>query len=236
MGQTLVVSDPLAALARLEGVPSAVAAATSAVDAVLRDRGLRAISPDTLARARWASARANADATAEPGTWFPGALRLTAETEALAALVRVAPAQALARAHGLAARGVLDDDGLGRVRPSVEVAERMQGLSRLLREPTAAPALVRAAVVHAELATLAPFGRGSDLVARAIEHVLLVESGLDPRGVVVVEAGHLAVGSAYPQLLAGYATGGVVEVRAWLLHCAAAVARGAECSPVLAVG
>ena len=236
MGQTLVVSDPLAALARLEGVPSAVAAATAAVDAVLRDRGLRAIGPDAVAAARWASARANADATAEPGTWFPGALRLTAETEALAAVLRTTPAQALARAHGLTARGVLDDDGLGRVRPSAEVADRVQGVLRLLREPTAAPALVRAAVVHAELATLAPFGPGSDVVARAVEHVVLVEAGLDPRGVVVVEAGHAGVGPAYGRLLAGYATGGVAAVRAWLLHCAAAVALGAERSAVLTGG
>ena len=57
MGQTLVVSDLLAALARMEGLPAAVAAATSAVDGVLRDRGLRLVSPETVGQARWASAR-----------------------------------------------------------------------------------------------------------------------------------------------------------------------------------
>ena len=48
MVETLVVLDPLADLARFEGVASAVAAATDAVDAVLRDRGLRKISDEQL--------------------------------------------------------------------------------------------------------------------------------------------------------------------------------------------
>lgn len=233
MRQTLVVSDPLAALARLEGVASATAAATAAVDSVLRDRGMRQISPETLAAARWASARANADLTDDPERWFPGALRLTAETGALAALVRSAPAQALARAHALAARGIVPDDELGRVRSSPEVAGRVQGIGELLRGPTSAPALVVAGVVHAELATVEPFAQGSEVVARAVEHAVMVSAGLDPQAVVVVEAGHLAAGAAYRSALQGYVRGGRPGVRAWLLHCAAAVTVGAEHSPAL---
>lgn len=233
MGQTLVVSDPLAALARLEGVPSATAAATAAVDSVLRDRGMRQIAPEALAAARWASARANADLTDDPERWFPGALRLTAETGALAVLIRSAPAQALARAHALAARGVVPDDDLGRVRSSPEVAERVRGIGELLLGRTTAPALVLAGVVHAELATVAPFAQGSEVVARALEHVVLVSAGLDPQAVVVVEAGHLAAGTAYRSSLQGYVQGGLPGVRAWLLHCAAAVTVGAERSPAL---
>ena len=48
MVETLVVLDPLADLARIEGVPSAVAAATDAVDAVLRERGLRKITDEIM--------------------------------------------------------------------------------------------------------------------------------------------------------------------------------------------
>ena len=99
MVETLVVLDPLADLARFEGVPSAVAAATDAVDAVLRDRGLRKITDEQLSQALLAGARANAELTGDPARWQIGALRLSAELASLAALIRVAPAQALARAH-----------------------------------------------------------------------------------------------------------------------------------------
>lgn len=49
--QTLSVSDPLTDLARLEGVPSGLAAARDAVDVVLTDRGLRSIVPEQVATA-----------------------------------------------------------------------------------------------------------------------------------------------------------------------------------------
>ena len=67
MVETLVVLDPLADLARFEGVPSAVAAATDAVDAVLRDRGLRKITDEQLSQALLAGARANAELTERSG-------------------------------------------------------------------------------------------------------------------------------------------------------------------------
>ena len=92
-------------------------------------------------------------------------MRLAAELTALAGLIRVAPAQALARAHALVARGVVPDDQLGRVRDAV-IARRMRDLGELLARPTAAPAVVLGAVVHAEIATLGAFGAASGLVAR----------------------------------------------------------------------
>jgi len=99
MVETLVVLDPLADLARFEGVASAVAAATDAVDAVLRDRGLRKITDEQLSQALLAGATANAALTGNPDQWRVGALRLAAELTPLAALIRVAPGQAMARAH-----------------------------------------------------------------------------------------------------------------------------------------
>jgi hypothetical protein len=77
MVETLVVVDPLADLARVEGVPSAVAAATDAVDVVLRDRGLRKITDEQLNLALLAGARANAELTGDPARWQIGALRLS---------------------------------------------------------------------------------------------------------------------------------------------------------------
>jgi hypothetical protein len=231
MVQTLVVPDPLADLARLEGVPSAVAAARDAVDVVLRDRGMRVIPAQQSASALLAGARASAALSPDPGRWLAGAVRLSTELISLGALIRVAPGQALARAHALIGRGVLPDDELGRVRSSGEVSRRMLGLSELLTEPTAASAVVLGAVAHAEIATVAPFGSADGIVARAVEHMVLIAGGVDPRAVIVCEAGHLALRPAYEVALAAYGSGTVSGVREWLLHCTQALTYGAEVSP-----
>ncbi|HJQ88185.1 MAG TPA: oxidoreductase [Propionibacteriaceae bacterium] len=231
MVETLVVLDPLADLARVEGVPSAVAAATDAVDAVLRDRGLRKVTDEQLSQALLAGARANAELTDDPPRWQIGALRLSAELGSLARLIRVAPAQALARAHALVARGVVPDGELGKIDSEPVTAARMSSLGEMLTRPTSAPAIVVGAIAHAEVAVVAPFGAASGLIARATEHLVLVSAGLDPYGVIVVEAGHAASGSTYAAGLEAYAGGTVQGVKGWLLRCAAAVARGAELSP-----
>ncbi|HEV2929615.1 MAG TPA: oxidoreductase, partial [Propionibacteriaceae bacterium] len=148
----------------------------------------------------------------------------------------VAPGQALARAHALVARGVVPDDQLGRVADDPVIARRMSELGELLVRPTVAPAVVLAAVVHAEIATSGAFGAASGLVARGAEHLVLVASGLDPYGVIVVEAGHAADPAGYRAGLAGYAHGGVRGVSGWIISCATAVGRGAELSPITGTG
>lgn len=228
--QTLVVADPLADLARLEGVPSGVASALAAVDAVLRDRGLRAVPPDRAAQALLSGARGTAALTDDPPTWLPGAVRLSTELGSLAAVVRVSPAQALARAHVLAARGVVPDADLGRIGGAGGTQPRMAGVVELLTRTSSASAVVLGAVVHAELATLEPFGSADGLVARAAEHLVLIAGGVDPRGLIPVEAGHADDPERYRDALAGYATGSLAGVRDWLLHCVAALSRGAELS------
>jgi hypothetical protein len=232
MRETLVVLDPLADLARFEGVASAVAAATSAVDALLRDRGLRNVTEEQLSHALLAGANANAALSDDPQRWQVGALRLSAELAPLAALIRVAPAQALARAHALVARGVVPDSELGKIGAEPGMAARIKSLGELLTRQTSAPAIVVGAVVHAEIAVVTPFGDASGLIARAAEHLVLIAAGLDPYGVIVVEAGHAENGASYSRALEAYAEGSVAGVQAWLLRCASAVARGAELSPL----
>jgi len=222
------VPDPLADLAGLAGVPSAVAAALDSVDAVLRDRGRRAVPPDVAAGSLLAGARASAELTGEGDRWLAGAVRLSAELGTLAGVIRVAPAQALARAHVLAARGVVPGEALGRLAGSPETVARLDGVSGLLTGPSGASAVLLAAVVHAELATVQPFGSADGLVARAAEHLVLISAGVDPQGLVPVEAGHAASGEAYAASLRGYAVGSAAGVRAWLLQCTTALARGAE--------
>lgn len=224
--------DPLTDLARLEGVPSALAAARAAVDLVLTDRGLRALTGDQVASALLAGARASARLTEDPTRWAAGAIRLSTELPALAGVLRVAPGQALARAHTLAAYGEVSEDRLGRPRDGVEVSARMAGLAELLTGRIESPALVLAAIAHAEIATVAPFGSADRLVARAVERMVLISSGFDPRGVIVTELGHLRRRDDYDALLDGYAAGTVAGVRAWILHVAQAAVDGAGGSPV----
>ena len=225
-----MVSDPLADLARLEGVPSAVAAALDSVDAVLRDRGLRALTADAIAESLLRGARASAALSGEGDRWLPGAVRLSAELTALAGTLRVAPAQALARAHVLVARGLVPEDELGRVRSAPSVPERLAGVTALLTGGSNVSSVVLGAVVHAELASVAPFGSADGLVARAAEHMVLISGGVDPRAAIPVEAGHAETPTAYRSALAAYAGGSLTGVRGWLVHCAAALGRGAELS------
>jgi hypothetical protein len=93
-------------------------------------------------------------------------------------------------------------------------------------------ALLTAALVHAELATAAPFGSADGLVARAAERLVLASGGVDAKSLVVPEAGHLALRTAYESTLRAYADGGRAGLQAWLLHCTAAYAAGAEASPL----
>ena len=102
----------------------------------------------------------------------------------------------------------------------------------LLTSPTAAPALLVAAVVHADLASAAPFASHNGIVARAAERLVWVARGVDERSVLVPEAGHLALRAAYESNLRGYRDGGPSGVHAWLRYAAEAAAAGAEASPL----
>ena len=94
------------------------------------------------------------------------------------------------------------------------------------------PALITAALLHAELVCGAPFATANGIVARAAERLVLVSSGVDAKSLVVPEAGHLALRPAYESNLRAYAEGGRPGVQAWLLYAAEAYAAGAEAGPL----
>jgi hypothetical protein len=190
------------------------------------------MSADQVASALLAGARASARLTDDPERWIAGAVRLSTELPGLAGVLRVAPGQALARAHTLAAYEQVPTEELGRLRPSSEVSGRMAGLLELLTSHSQAPALVLAGIAHAEVATMVPFGSADDLVARAVERMVLISSGFDPRGVIATEVGHLQRRGEYHRLLDAYAAGSSTGVREWILHVARAAVDGAEASPI----
>jgi hypothetical protein len=235
--------DPLAWLTELEGVPSAFAAARDGIDALLRDRGLRRTRPEqtteSLLRGAHASAvlegsttsleevRAGAaDETAR------AAVRVSAGVLALVPVIGTSPLQAFARLHALAGKGIVEDDALGRP-VSGDRADRLNDLAATLQH-TSVPALMVAALVHAEIATVAPFASHNGIVARAAERLVMVARGVDPASVVVPEAGHLALRPQYESNLRGYRDGGRPGLQAWLLYAAEAVTAGVEHSPLRA--
>jgi hypothetical protein len=234
--------DPLAWLASAEGVPSAFAAARDGIDVMLRDRGLRRTSPETTAESLLRGAHASgvlagsgstlAEVRDGEGDAAAGdAVRVATELLGLAPTLRTAPLQALARLHALAATSSQPVERRGRPRDG-DGARRLRGVADLLTAPTAAPALLVAAVVHAELATAACFGSHDGLVARAVERLVAVARGVDEKSLVVPEAGHLALRGAYESNLRGYAEGGRAGVHAWALYAAEAWVAGAEASPL----
>ncbi|WP_067438619.1 Fic family protein [Nocardioides jensenii] len=235
--------DPLASLTALEGVPSAFAGTRDGVDAMLRDRGLRKTAPqlttESLLRGACASGVLEGS-TSTPEVIRAGdgdetaqaAVRVSTELLSLVPTLKTAPLQAFARLHALAGKGVVPDEVLGRPR-AADAAERLRVLGQRLLAPTTAPAMLVAAVVHAELATAAPFASHNGIVARAAERLVLVARGVDEKSLLVPEAGHLALRAEYESNLRAYANAsGTNGVHAWLLYAAEAYAAAAEASPV----
>ena len=237
-----MTDDPLTWLVSLEGVSSAYAAARDGIDVMLRDRGLRRTTPETTAESLLRGAHASAvlegsgstlaEVRASGGDAIAqDAVRVSAELLSLVPVLRATPLQALARLHALAGAASLGAEELGRPR-SPEAASRLKRLAGLLTAPTSAPALVVAALAHADLVSAAPFASHNGVVARAAERLVLVARGVDEKSLVVPEAGHLALRAAYESNLRGYASGGTAGVHAWLLYAAEAYAAGAEASPL----
>jgi hypothetical protein len=231
--------DGLGGVERLEGVASGFAATRDGIDTMLRDRGLRRTSPELTAESLLRGAHASAVLAGSASTLddvrsgagdavAQSALRVSVELLGLVPVFARTPLQALARVHALAAHGVGPDE-TGRPRDA-DAARLLRDVVALLDDGR--PALLTAALMHAALATGAPFGSSDGLVARAVERLVLVSSGLDAKSLVVPEAGHLTLRPAYESNLRAYAEGGRGGLQAWLLYCTEAYAAGAEASPL----
>jgi hypothetical protein len=229
--------DPLAPLLDLADVAPALTAARDRVDAALRHRALRRhggqVAAEISLRAAVASAaledhRYDLDDVRAGTVTDPvmqGALRVAEGIGGLVDLWPRAPRQALAKLHVLAARGVVATDDLGRLTSG---ADRIDALAGLVAGNDRTPPLLLAAIVHAELLTLRPFAGPAGVVARAAARLTLIGRGLDPRGLVAVEVGHLGREPEYVGASGAYATGTPDGVRSWLRHYAAAVEAGAD--------
>lgn len=230
--------DPLAPLLDLPGVREAAGAARAGIDRLLGHRVLRRESAGVSTESALRGARASA---ALAGVDVPlaelragsvddpvvqGALRASAALGSMVETWPRAPGQVLARLHVLAAADLTDRADLGR--PAAHAGPRLGGLFSIVSGASTVPAVLVAALVHGELAALAPFGVADGVVARAAARLTGITRGLDPKAVSVPEVGFAELGrEAYGEALAGYAAGTPEGVAAWLVHCCRATEHGA---------
>lgn len=228
--------DVFSAVAALPGVAEAVERARAAVDQLRAHRVLRRraeeVAAESALHGAWASASLDGlrvgldDFRREPeGPLAQGALRVAAEIGPLVRLWSRAPLQAIARLHTVAARDLTGQETLGR--PLSGAAPRLSALAAAVTAGTESPALVVAAVAHAE--TARAFDVAGGLVGRGVARLVLVGRGLDPKGLSVPEAGHRELGrTAYDEALEAYFSGSAEGIVTWVGHCADAVVLGAR--------
>lgn len=228
----------------LPGVQDAVAAARAAIDEIHRHpanrRGWPATSAEASVRAARASAAVAGGAAEIPDSGevsdplLAGALRVAEALGPLLPTWQRAPLQALARLHVLAAADVAEDpDSLGRPREDPEVSARLDLLAQVVadaggRSQGEVPGPVQAAVVHGELLALEPFGEVSGIVARAAARLVVIGSGLDPKGLVVPEVAYFRRRAEYLSAADGFATGDPDAVAHWIAHSCQALEAGAR--------
>ncbi len=225
---------PLVRACGLPGVAQAAAATRDAIDVVLRARGVQTgaagLAAQSVHRGAQASARlegvdpADTDDPVVKGAW-----RVTEESAGLVRLWRSAPLQVLARLHLLAAADLVDSDALGRPASAVSarrLTSTMAEVARAAQPGSPVPAIVVAAVVHAEAAEA--FAPAGGLVGRAAERVVLISSGLDRTAVLVAEEGHLAEAEGYAHERARLLTGTDAAVATWVERCCRAYTAAAE--------
>jgi hypothetical protein len=231
--------DPLAHLLELPGVREAADGARTRIDRLLAHRLMRNRSAEVSTESALRGARASA---ALDGVDVPladlragvvddpvvqGSLRVSVALGSMTDTWSRAPGQVLARLHVLAAADLVDRSALGR--PAAHAGPRLAGLFALVTGPTAIPAVLVAALVHGELAALAPFGSADGVVARAAARLTGIARGLDPKAVSVPEVGFVELGrEACTAALAGYASGEPDGVAGWLVHCCRATEHGAR--------
>lgn len=237
------MSDLLAPLLNLPGVAEAAETARDALAKAHRHRTNLRNWPVTAAESAIRGARSSSaldggavqlDASgAEPNDpILAGALRvgqaMEGGTTSLVGVWQRAPLQALARLHALAAADLIDEDRLGRPRQDPEVAARLDLVTRLVTGASSAPAPVLAAVAHGELLTLAPFGSGDGIVARAVSRLVTMATGLDPHGLGVPEVYWMRRAEQYRSSAQAFATGAPEGVGAWVRMCCQALEDGAR--------
>jgi hypothetical protein len=207
------------------GSPARVTAEVSRVAAEVSLRS--AVASAALSGYAYPLADVRAGTVTDPGV--QGALRVATAVPGLAATWPVAPGQVLARVHLLAARGLVSDDELGRplpARPALKIV--LNRVAQLSAGDSPPSPILLAALIHAELLALRAFAGPNGVVARAAARLILISSGVDPRGLIAVDVGHQQREREYVATANAWPSGEPESVPAWLRHYGAALAAGAD--------
>lgn len=246
------IPDPLEGLPIQDSVRALLASARDEIDAVLWDRGIRAKAGEVAAAsvlrgARDSAAIDGADTAvvddSPMGRILGNAQVLTARIPALVDTWTTAPLQVLAELHAIAAQGFATEEERGRPRtnddvrdplnigvlpPADVIGPRLAGLAGVITTSTS-PALLIAAIVHAELMALRPFAIGSGLVARASIRLVMASTGIDPSLFTIPEHGIYELGRpAYVSAIREYSAGTAEGINAYATWFATALAMGAK--------
>jgi hypothetical protein len=232
--------DPLLQLMRVEQIAKSVKETLHVIDALNWDRTYRN-RPDLIPLARRVSAYSSAgiegatipsDPRNEPddspmGKLSQCALGITSEVEFQLNTFLKTPFKSWARLHSFIESG----EERGRPRTDNEVADplhigepldfrlieaRMANLADLIVN-SEAPTLLISAVAHAELATIAPFAKGSQMIARATSRMVIQAHEIDQLQLVMPEYGFYKLGrSKYAKALISYKSGTIEGVSDWI--------------------
>lgn len=121
--------------------------------------------------------------------------------------------------------GQLLEGGPGPNLGGQELRERLEQIVTLVDTPNL-PALVRVALVHAEMLTVRPFALANGALGRLLVRHLSVRDGLDPTGVSVSDYYAGRVPAAYAEAAQAYASASLEGVVAWIIWQAEALLEG----------
>lgn len=121
--------------------------------------------------------------------------------------------------------GQLLEGGPGPNLGGQELRERLAQIVALIDTPNL-PALVRVALVHAEMLTVRPFALANGALGRLLVRHLSVRDGLDPTGVSVSDYYAGRVPAAYAEAAQAYTSASLEGVVAWIIWQAEALLEG----------
>lgn len=249
--------DALAKLLEVESIGQSVTGALKTIDELNWNRSVRN-NPDLVPLARRVSGYASAalegaampaDPRQDPddspmGELTISALGITAEVDFQLSTFLKTPLQTWARLHSF----VDASDNRGRPRTNNEVLDplhigtpldhklievRMNNLVDLIIN-SKAPAVLLAAIAHAEIATVAPFNSGSQLIARATTRLVLQSKNVDQLKLVMPEYGFYKIGrNSYAKGLIAYQTGTISGLTEWITLHSQAIQIGATSTELI---
>ena len=214
--------------------------ALKAIDDLNWDRSLRQ-RKDLVPMARRAGAFASAAIEGAPipkdprldpddspmGKLSKSALGINAEIDFQLKTFNKTPLQTWARLHSF----IDSSDERGRPRTTNEIddplhignaldhkfiEQRLNGLVDLVLN-TKAPVLLIAAIAHAEFATISPFRRGSQMLARATTRLVIQANDVDQLRLVMPEYGFYKIGrTKYAKGLIAYRSGTLEGIEEWI--------------------